>query len=424
MKFLSLLLLVVAPLAAETLRLTLAEARALALKNQPQIQGLEYSAQATLQVSRQIRALLQPQVTLGLTGNAAIENSRFALGSQASQALFNRVGAGVQINQLITDFGRLRKLGESNDTRASAEREGLNQFRLVVLARVDRAWFSLLRARAVERVAQQTLEARKLIVDQVTALADAKLRSTLDLSFAKVNLADAKLLLTRSSNEAATAESDLATAIGLSTMPAIEQVESPDTGSALPDALDAFVQKAFQQRPDLKQTELELRAARQLLEAEQRLRRPTVSVIGAYGAIPAALGALSNQYGVLSLNVLYPLFNGRQFEARQSEVALRIRAAEKRREEQRNLIAQEIRSAYFAARTAAERLAASRELLEQATLSLDLAQTRYDLGLGSIVELSQAQLTKTAAAVGDLAAQYDDRLSRLVLLYLSGEMGQ
>lgn len=419
-----LMLLLAGVASGQVLRLTLSQAREMAVKNHPQLQALNFASQATLEVSRQIRSVLQPQVSAGITGNAAMENSRIAFASPTSSVLFSRVGAGVQVNQLVSDFGRVRKLGESNDTRASAERQGLENYRLVVLARVDRAWFNLLRARSVKGVAEETLKARQLLAEQVGALADAKLRSTLDVSFARVNLADAKLLLVRANNEVATAETDLAAALGMPTLPSFETVLTAEQGDPVPDSLEAFVQQALGQRPDLKQSDLEVRATQQLLDAEQRLKRPTVTVSGLYGVIPNSLSGISNQYGVLSVNLLYPIFNGRQFEARQQEVALRLKAIEKRREDLRNQASQEVRSAYFAARTAGERIAASKELLDQAALSLELAQARYDLGLGTIVELSQAQLTKTGAEVGYLSAQYEDRLARLVLRYLAGEMGQ
>jgi outer membrane protein len=60
--------------------------------------------------------------------------------------------------------------------------------------------------------------------------------------------------------------------------------------------------------------------------------------------------------------------------------------------------------------------------LDQATQALDLAQTRYDLGLSSIVELSQAQLNKTSAEIASASAKYDYQLQRAVLDYQIGAL--
>lgn len=60
------------------------------------------------------------------------------------------------------------------------------------------------------------------------------------------------------------------------------------------------------------------------------------------------------------------------------------------------------------------------ELAKQADLSLTLAQGRYNLGLGSIVELSQAQLQQAEAAIGYVNAQYQYRLSLSTLNFEIG----
>jgi outer membrane protein len=58
--------------------------------------------------------------------------------------------------------------------------------------------------------------------------------------------------------------------------------------------------------------------------------------------------------------------------------------------------------------------------VQQATLALDLAQARYNLGLSSIVELSQAQLNLTSSQIANSSAQFDYELQRAVLDYQMG----
>jgi len=64
-----------------------------------------------------------------------------------------------------------------------------------------------------------------------------------------------------------------------------------------------------------------------------------------------------------------------------------------------------------------QRLTVTRQLREQASLALDLAQTHYNLGLASIVEFSQAELAKTEADIADTDANYQYRLTQLTLAY-------
>ena len=86
----------------------------------------------------------------------------------------------------------------------------------------------------------------------------------------------------------------------------------------------------------------------------------------------------------------------------------------------RNLISRDVRTSWLNAKTAYDRLAVTQQLLDQANLALNLAQARYKLGLGSIVELSQAQLQQTDAAIAYVGAEYQYRLSLSTLNFEIG----
>jgi outer membrane protein len=83
----------------------------------------------------------------------------------------------------------------------------------------------------------------------------------------------------------------------------------------------------------------------------------------------------------------------------------------------RNRIVRDVRAAWLNANTAYNRLAVSQQFLQQANQALDLSQTRYKLGLGSMVELNQAQLQQTQAQIGNVQAGYDYRLALAALRY-------
>jgi outer membrane protein len=83
----------------------------------------------------------------------------------------------------------------------------------------------------------------------------------------------------------------------------------------------------------------------------------------------------------------------------------------------RDRITRDVRTSWLNASTAYNRVNVSQQLQDQANRALDLAQTRYQLGLSSIVELSQAQLQQTQAEIGSAQATYDYRLALSVLKY-------
>jgi outer membrane protein len=112
-----------------------------------------------------------------------------------------------------------------------------------------------------------------------------------------------------------------------------------------------------------------------------------------------------------------PIFNGFLYSARAREANLRAQAAHDRLLDLRNRISRDVRTSWLNATTAYSRLSVTQQLMDQANLALDLAQTRYNLGLGSIVELSQAQLQQTQATISNAQAGYDYRLALSVLRY-------
>ena len=116
-------------------------------------------------------------------------------------SVFNRAAFGAGASQLITDFGRTYNLAASTKLQASAETQNAQATREQVLLEVDRDYFSVLQAQALENVAQQTVDTRQLLLDRVSILAANKLKSELDVSFARVSLEDAKLLLQRAQND-------------------------------------------------------------------------------------------------------------------------------------------------------------------------------------------------------------------------------
>jgi outer membrane protein len=106
-----------------------------------------------------------------------------------------------------------------------------------VLLAVDQAYFRTLKAQAVLRVAQQTVQERQTVTDRVNALAKAKLKSGLDVSFAEVNLGQAQLLLVQAQNEVKAAYADLARALGYSDDREYELAEEPLPPVAPPEVL-------------------------------------------------------------------------------------------------------------------------------------------------------------------------------------------
>jgi outer membrane protein len=152
---------------------------------------------------------------------------------------------------------------------------------------------------------------------------------------------------------------------------------------------------------------LNVQAAQSYATAERDLRFPTISALGVAGLTPYAELPLGSRYAAVGFNVNIPLFNGHLYSAMESEAAARARAQNQYLQDLQNTIARDVRTAWLNANSAYQRLSVTDKLLSEANDSFDLAQSRYRLGLSSIVELSQAQLNQTQAQIEQATAKYD-----------------
>lgn len=399
--------------------LTLADAEQLALKNNPLIAQSQYQERASEEVIREFRAAYLPSLTANLTAVGADPGTRLAAGVLNNPVVYSRAATGVTMNQLVTDFGRTGSLVRSASLNASAQQQAVNFTKADIILQTDGAYLTVLRERALLSVARETVQTRQLLADQVSALFQNKLKSSLDLSFANVNLADAKLLLSTAQNNVQGAEAELARVLGLPNDTQFDLAEPALSNQPL-ESSDALVQTALHKRPDLLQEKLQVESAQQYARAERLLSRPTLGMVGTAGYVPAGQPQIPGTFGAVGANLSIPVFNGGLFKARQFEAEERAAAAGQGLRDLELKITKDVRVAWLDATNARERLGLTQQLLDQAKLALDLAQTRYNLGLSSIVELSQSQLQYTSAEIARSRAQYDYDAQETILKFQAG----
>jgi len=402
---------------ANVLRLTVKDAEAFALKNNPAISVARLSALASEQVTREVRSNLWPQAYANLTAVDAENNSRITAGGLNNPTVYTRAAGGAMVTQLITDFGHTTNLVAGARLQAKADAQNAAATKEEVLLAVDQAFFNALQSHAVLRVAEQTVASRQLLSDQVAALTKSKLKSDLDLSFANVNLAQAKLLYLDALNSDKASAAALSAILGYSTLGAFELVNDIETLAPPPADVDALIADALAMRPEILALEFQSESAEKLHQAAHDQMYPTISALGVVGDSPVRDDRIYGPYAAAGVNMEIPVFNGFLYSAKSREADLRAQAARQRLVDLRNRISRDVRTSWLAASTAFDRVSVSEQLLAQANQALDLAQTRYRLGLSSIVELSQAQLQQTQAEIGNAQAGCEYRMALSVLRY-------
>jgi outer membrane protein len=397
--------------------LTLAQAEAIALKNNPQITIGKLRALVAHQYVREARSALLPTASLSVTAVDANPGSRISAGALNNPVLFPRAAGGATVGQLITDFGRSTNLLSSSEYQAKAEDLTSAATTAQITLAVDQAFYNVLETKALLVVARQTVDSRQLLVDKIQALTDAKLKSELDLSFSKVDLARGKLLLLEAQNNYQTSLATLSAILGYPDEQNFQLVE--ENVAIEPPALDPLplIQQALRRRPEIIALQDQVEAAQKFGGAEHDLWRPTVSALGVVGEAPVRDDHIPSWYGAVGLNINIPVFNGFLFNARAKAADLQTEVQRQRLADLRDNISRDVRNSWQDTNRAYQRMSVTQQLREQASLALDLAQARYNLGLGSIVEFSQAELQKTEADIADTDARYQYRLTELVLAY-------
>jgi len=412
-----------APAQQNPASLTLPDAERIAIQNNPTISVARLVALAQGQVVRETRSSWMPTVTGNLTAVDAHQNTRITAGVLNNPSIYDRAAGGLTVSQLITDFGRTHNLVLSAKSRAQAQLENQRATEQDIRLAVDQAFYQALTAQSVMKVAQQTVNERQATANQVGALAKSKLRSDVDSSFAQVQLSQAQLLLLDARNQVQTAMAALNAVLGYETSAQYTLVDqTPANPEPPPQDAEPLVQQAFSARPDLAAQNFNATAAQQYAKAERDLWMPTISALGAVGGTPVRADQIqSNWYGAAGANLRIPIFNGFLFNAREQEAKLRATAAQQQVRTLRDIIARDVRTAVLNAQNAFQRIGVTQQMLDQANLALQLSQKRYQLGLSSIVELTQAQLGQTEAQIAESNARYAYETALAALHYQLGQ---
>ena len=403
-------------------QLTLAQAEQMAIRNNPHVSVGRLLALAQHQVSRETSSLELPTLAAEMTGVDAEDASRISAGGLTSSRLLTHAGAGVDFTQLIYDFGRTHNLVLSRKLEEKASNaNALATTEEIVLA-TDTAFYNALTAQAVLQVAQQTVNERQVTDNQVRVMTQNKLKSTVDLAFADVDLSRAKLLQLDAQSNADAAMAALDEVLGLDRNTSYDLVQESAAPPPPPVSAEQLVQLALAQRPDLQALQYDTQSAQKYARAERDQMLPSISAAGTVGIAPVRPDQyyVANWWGAVGGNVNIPIFHGLLYSSEAREAKYREQATAENSRALRDQIVRDVRTAWLQTNTAWQRLSVTEQLLKEADLAMELAQTRYKLGLSSIVEFSQAQLQQTSARIEDTNAQYQYRLSLSTLHYETG----
>jgi len=391
--------------------LTLDEAVAIALETQPQIQArLSDYAAARYRVDQALSPLL-PQLTGSWTAARAqnVSVSRGITGTSSPRTVTSwsdTTVARISLSQLLFDFGKTLAATDAARRLAEVASEDVELQRQLIALAVKEAYTNMLFAQRLIRVNEQALERAQLNLRSAQGFFEVGTRPRSDVARAEVDVANARVDVIRARNAEQLARVALNTAMGI-------DVDTPtrvqDNLAYQPVQLDRarLRAEALRERPEYRQARLQVAAAEASERQAFRAFFPDITAGGFYGATRADM----NEIWELNLSLTWSLYDGGNRIARLREARARVEAARARVRALELDIFREVEQAYLTVLEAEERIQAAQAAVVSAQENFRLAQGRFDAGVGTILELTDAQLALTVAQNTEAQALADYRIA-------------
>lgn len=413
-------------------RLTWKQAIRTALEKQPLIKIARHDVLESEAVMKQIESANYPQVT-GVYANTG-GNTRVLANLGISGSLPKPVNylttPGLRVDLLITDFGHTaHKVLAQKSLTASAEKDVLTAKALVIL-RVEQAYLNCLKQRRLAEVAREILKQRELIRERADVLYRHQLRSKLDLDFASVEADRAELALITAENDLKAAFAALNNAMGL--QPGAEyDLENVPLSIIPASPIDSLFPDALSMRPELLGSKNRIQAAEEAIKAAKALNFGNITGIGTAGYTwwsreerlsgkeVSNPGAKLGWWGAGGTSS-FPLYAGGRIQGQIEEAEARKGEVDASTRVIANDVVLQVAQAFLSRLTAEQQMTVVEQKVAHAREALALAQERYKVGLGSILDVVTATADLLSAEVGLATAQYDFLASDAALAYATG----
>ena len=392
--------------------LSLDAALDLARKHQPDLRAAHFNtAAAEARVDEQFSNLL-PQVN----GNASmarqagsqvtVVTSGAAAGTLiTSTRTTNVYRASASASQLLWDFGQTIRKRDAAQASADATLDTEKASALTIDLNLRSAFYTASTARSNVEVAQETLANQNKHLEQIQSFVDLGRNPTIDLLQARVDQANAEVTLINAQNDYATARVVLNQAMGVEadiTYDVEPTVSGPVPGES--SSLDALVEEALKARPEIASLQAQVRAQQMTNKSIYGRYWPSLQAQANGGYSGLELDRLTWLVSA-GLGLQWTLIDGGETRANLREGNANIAALQAQIDSLRLQVRVDVEQARLAVAATKASLSAADRSLTNARARLELAELRYRTGVGSIIELSDAQLAATTAAFQKLQAQ-------------------
>jgi outer membrane protein len=333
-----------------------------------------------------------------------------ASGAGTSTAAGNFYFYQFQANQLLYDFGKTPgTVAESRANFKGSEQDYFGTRQQVVLD-LRTAYFGFLAARRAWKVQEETVRQNQELTKQAQGFYQVGLRAKIDVTKAEANLYQAEANLIQAKNNVELARVTLMNALGIKTWP-YKDVEDVLEVTPQPRPLEELLAQATERRPELQKNRYQQEFNQAAIKVARAGYFPTISSTAAYGwqSLDQPFATLpSNWY--LGASMTFPLFNGLSTQYSVSQNKAQLRAATANFEVLRQNASKEVNQAYLNVKSGWELIRATKKALEAARENLRLAWGRYQAGVSTIIEVTDAQVQFSQAELNFVQALYNYRV--------------
>jgi outer membrane protein len=430
--------------------LTLDEALRLARANHPQLHAARAQTEASTARIAEAKAPLLPQVngsvsyqrstsnyvptpgvlpkdipTSTSTSTSTTTSTQTSTSTSASSSsIWSTVpsySAKVTASELIYDFGQTT--GKWNAAKATlrSQEENERNFGVQIAFNLRSAYFTAAAARALVKVAEDTLGNQKAHLKQTQGFVEAGTHPEIDLAQARTDYANAKVQLINAQVAYDTDKALLNQAMGVErgteyevTEPSSESVPGED------DSTDVILPVALKARPDLLSLARQIDAQELTTKSIRGGYAPSLGVSTSLSDAGSDLGSLVWNWSA-TLGLTWQIFGGGITDAQMREARANTAALRAQYDLQHQQVRADVEQARLVVRAAKAAIEATHEAAVNARVRLGLAEGRYQAGIGSMIELGDSQVALTAAAGQEVQAVFNLAIARAKLLQALGQ---
>jgi outer membrane protein len=318
-----------------------------------------------------------------------------------------------QVNQLLFDFGKT--LGQIGQSKAlyDVSKMDLANIRQQVALDVKTAFFGYLAAERGVMVSEDNLKLNEDLLGQAQGFYQVGAKAKIDVTTAEANLYTARSDLITARNNVKIARVNLMTAMGLKSWPYEGLSYNLDIRTKIPGLNDAK-EKALEDRPEYQKNKFQQKADQQAIRTAKSGFFPTLYSQGLQNTQGKPYGDMRGTWS-LSLNASVPIFEGLATKYALQQAQANLRATQSNAEVLRQDINKQVEQSYFNVQAAAEKTRATEKGAEAAKENWDLAQGRYKAGVGSIIEVTDAQVKFFNAELSYIRSVYDLKVAEAQL---------